>query len=90
MGVVFATLTYQLVVYAISQRDRPQSAILYPTTDARAEPARIDVTDPLFGKHLGQVWLRPVKLPMIEELVHVRSLIGRQRRIEYARCLAFG
>ena len=83
-------MLYQLVVYAISQRDRPQSAILYPTTNALAKPARIDVSDPLFGKQLGQVWLRPVKLPMIEELVTDRSGLGRQRRVEYARLLAFG
>ena len=52
-------MLYQLVVYAISHRQRPQSSILYPTTDAKAKEARIDITDPLFGKFLGQVCLRP-------------------------------
>ncbi len=62
-------MLYQLVVYAISHRTQPQSSILYPTTDATAKEARIDVTDPIFGKFLGQVCLRPVHLPTIVELV---------------------
>jgi 5-methylcytosine-specific restriction enzyme subunit McrC len=83
-------MLYQLVVYAISQRQRPQSSILYPTMDARAKEARIDVTDPLFSRHLGQVCLRPVLLPLIEKLVGDKTSQARRERAEYAHRLAFG
>lgn len=83
-------MLYQLVVYAISHRIRPQSSILYPTMDARAKEARIDVTDPLFGKFLGQVCLRPVHLPTIVELVTTLTSQGRRDRRAYAKRLAFG
>ena len=47
-------MLYQLVVYAISHRHQLQSSILYPTTNPLAKEARIDVTDPVYGKHLGR------------------------------------
>jgi 5-methylcytosine-specific restriction enzyme subunit McrC len=83
-------MLYQLVVYAISQRQRPQSSILYPTTDNRAKEARIDVTEPIFGKALGQVCLRPLHLPTIVELVSTLTSQGRREREAYAKTLAFG
>jgi 5-methylcytosine-specific restriction enzyme subunit McrC len=83
-------MLYQLVVYAISQRQQPRSAILYPATDESAKEARIDVTDPLFGIHLGQVCLRPVLLSKIEHLVNDRTVRARRERAEYAELLAFG
>lgn len=83
-------MLYQLVVYAISHRQQPQSSILYPTTDARAKEARIDVTDPIFGKSLGQVCLRPIHLPTIAELVTALTSQGRRNREAYASRLAFG
>lgn len=83
-------MLYQLVVYAISHRAQPQSSILYPTTDVSAREARIDVTDPLFGKFLGQVCLRPVHLSKIVELVTALTSQGRRDRESYAKWLAFG
>ena len=83
-------MLYQLVVYAISHRQRPQSSILYPTTDGKAKEARIDITDPIFGKFLGQVCLRPVHLPTIVELVSTTTSQGRRDREAYAKRLAFG
>jgi len=83
-------MLYQLVVYAISHRTQPQSSILYPTTNTLAREARIDVTDPIFGKNLGQVCLRPVKLDRIEELVATDTAVSRREREQYARRLAFG
>ena len=62
-------MLYQLVVYAISHRARPQSVILYPTTDPLAREARIEVQDPIHGQHLAEVCLRPVSLDRIDELV---------------------
>lgn len=83
-------MLYQLVVYAISHRHRPESGILYPTTNARASEARIDITDPIFGKHLGQVCLRPVHMPTIVDLVAAQTSKGRRSREAYAKQLAFG
>ena len=83
-------MLYQLVVYAISHRHQLQSSILYPTTNPLAKEARIDVTDPIYGKHLGQVCLRPVNLTMVEELVSANTAIARRRREAIAEQLAFG
>ncbi len=83
-------MLYQLVVYAISHRRRPQSSILYPTIDLRAKEARIDVTDPIFGRHLGQVCLRPVLLPVLEKMVTSNTSQARRDREAYAKQLAFG
>jgi 5-methylcytosine-specific restriction enzyme subunit McrC len=83
-------MLYQLVVYAISHRHRRQSSILYPTLDSQAKEARIDVADPFFGKHLGQVCLRPVLLSRVEKLVSDNTSQTRGQREAYAHRLAFG
>ena len=83
-------MLYQSVVYAISQRQQPQSSILYPTMNTLAKEARIDVTDPLYGRHVGQVCLRPVLLPLLEQLVTSRTSQARSDRELHARGLALG
>ena len=83
-------MLYQLVVYAISHRQRPQSSILYPTTSPLAKEARIDISDPLFGKPIGQVCLRPVLLTQLEKLVTSKTSQARRERESLAQRLAFG
>lgn len=83
-------MLYQLVVYAISNHQQLQSSILYPTENPHAKEARIDVSDPIYGKHLGQVCLRPVNLTQIEELVSSNTAIARREREKLAKRLAFG
>ena len=83
-------MLYQLVVYAVSHRDQPRSTILYPTFHPGARETRIDVTDPVYGKMLGQVCLRPVNLERIEALVNDTTTNGRREREKYASSLAFG
>ena len=83
-------MLYQLVVYAISHRHQLQSGILYPTTNSLAREARIDVTDPIYGKHLGQVCLRPVTLDRIQEPIATNTAVIRREREAYARGLALG
>jgi len=83
-------MLYQLVVYAISHRHKLQSTILYPTTTPHAKESRIDVTDPMYGKHLGQVCLRPVNLNRIEELITSSTAVARREREAYAQQLALG
>ena len=48
------------------------------------------MTDPIFGKFLGQVCLRPVHLPTIVELITTLTSQGRRDREAYAKRLAFG
>lgn len=67
-----------------------QSSVLCPTTNAMANEARIDVSDPLFGKPIGQVCLRPVLLPQLERLVTSRASQARLEREAFAKRLAFG
>ena len=83
-------MLYQLVVYAISPRQRPQSSILYPTMNDQAREVRIDISDPLLGKPLGQVCLRPVLLQRIESLIEGKTSESFHERVEYAHQLAFG
>jgi 5-methylcytosine-specific restriction enzyme subunit McrC len=83
-------MLYQLVVYAISHHQRPQSSILYPTTSPVAKEARIDISDPLFGKPFGQVCLRPVLLTQLEKLVTSKTSQARRERECLAQRLAFG
>jgi len=83
-------MLYQLVVYAISHSNCPRSSILYPTTYENAKEARIDVNDPVFGKHLGQVCLRPVVLPELEKIVTSTTAQARRDRTYFAMRMAFG
>lgn len=83
-------MLYQLVVYAISQRDNPRSSILYPTNNPLAMESRIDVTEPLHGTRLGQVCLRPVNLEQIADMLRNDSPVNSLRRVTEATRLAFG
>ena len=83
-------MLYQLVIYAVSQNAQRRSSILYPTANASAKEARIEVSDPVSGTPLGQVSLRPVHLPTITELVTASGTSSKKAREAYARQLAFG
>ncbi|MFH5805578.1 McrC family protein [Alienimonas sp. DA493] len=83
-------MLYQLVVYAVSRPARPRAAIPYPTADPAVREARIDVADPLAGRPLGRVDLRPVNLTQIERLVGSPTAAARRERAALARRLAFG
>lgn len=83
-------MLYQLVVYAISHRDNPRSAIIYPTANPAAREARIYVADSVAGRPVGQVSLRPLPLAVLDGLVNDPTRAARTQRIELARFLAFG
>lgn len=83
-------MLYQLAVYAISHREKLRSSILYPTTSSQASEQRIDITDPIYGKHLGQVCLRPVNLDQLAELVSTNTSSAARERLRIAKLLAFG
>lgn len=83
-------MLYQLVIYAISHSKHPQSTILYPCTDTSAKEARLDISDIVFGNHLGQVRVRPVHVSHLLEVIYDRTPQGRNRRREFAISLVFG
>lgn len=83
-------MLYQLVVYTISCQNQLPASMLYPTLNSEAREARIDITDPIYDRPLGQVCLRPVNLHDLAELVFSNTAIARRRREALACRLAFG
>ena len=83
-------MLYQLGIYAASHEQR-SATILYPTTDNSAKEARIAVTDPVFGRQIALVCLRPVHVILLEDLIMSGRSAGVERaRRDYAERLAFG
>lgn len=83
-------MLYQLVVYAISQKNSPRSCILYPTSNPLAKEARIEVIEPILGTRLGQVCLRHVNLNVLEQMIRDTSPDSPATRQAEARRIAFG
>jgi 5-methylcytosine-specific restriction enzyme subunit McrC len=83
-------MLYQLAIYA-TVHECGTATILYPTTHAQAEEARIEVRDPLNGGRRALVVLRPVYLDRLEVLVSTKqsATVLRERRT-FARELVFG
>ena len=79
----------RLIDTAISEGIRKEGAA-YPTFHPNARETRIDVTDPVYGKGIGQVCLRPVNLERLESIVADTTANGRRQREDYASLLAFG
>lgn len=77
-------MLYQLVVYAVSHRDRPCSTIVYPTFHPDARESCIDVMDTVYGNRIGQVRMCPVNLEWLEALVNNSTVQGGREREEYA------
>lgn len=85
-------MLYQLTIYALSRFPEVRNAvILYPTVDAAAQEARIQVMDPLKGQRHAQVILRPVNLLTLEILLsQLQSLCQTKQRRDFAYYLVFG
>ncbi len=82
---------YQLVIYAMSRDSGGTAAILYPSMEALAKEACIQVSDPLYGTGRGQVILRPIDMGALGALVAPGSGVQRERRCRAtARWMAFG
>jgi len=82
----------QLAIYALSQPERMDATILYPTMEGQAREARIELHDPVYGTGRAHVVLRPVNL------IHLEQLITGERNVgaglaparSFAKWLAFG
>ena len=84
-------MLYQLAIYAMSQKEGREAAIIYPVVDDEAEEAKIEVKDPLQGRAQAQVTLRPLNLMRLNELISKPHTVQKERaRSELARYLVFG
>jgi 5-methylcytosine-specific restriction enzyme subunit McrC len=83
-------MLYQLAVYALSQDGGMPAVILYPTRDARAYEAVIEIREPVYGAGRARVILRPVVLNQLAKMVFQSDATAVKRRREYARYLTFG
>jgi 5-methylcytosine-specific restriction enzyme subunit McrC len=84
-------MLYQLAIYALSQSEPRQAVILYPTLEAYAKEAIIEIRDPLSGSEKAQVILRPVNIIRLEQLVSAPIIRQNERdRNSFARFLVFG
>jgi 5-methylcytosine-specific restriction enzyme subunit McrC len=83
-------MLYQLAIYA-TIHESGIATILYPTTNAQAKEARIELRDPLLGSRRALVVLRPVSLDRLERLVSTKqtAAVLRERKL-FAHELVFG
>ncbi len=83
---------YQLAIYALSQPERMDATILYPTMEGQAREARIELHDPVYGTDRAHVVLRPVNLIRLDQLITgERNVVaGLAPARSFARWLAFG
>jgi 5-methylcytosine-specific restriction enzyme subunit McrC len=83
-------MLYQLAVYAAGHQ-KQSAAILYPTTENGAKEARITLNDPVQGKLVALVCLRPIIVSVLEgHVMSGHSTAAQRGRIAYAKSLAFG
>lgn len=85
-------MLYQLAIYALSANiAKPQATILYPTMAFEAVDQVVLLKDPIFGRKLARIVLRPVNLLQLEELIRPRQdpRVARERQA-FAQALVFG
>ncbi|MGI9060612.1 MAG: McrC family protein [Ktedonobacteraceae bacterium] len=84
-------MLYQLAMYALSQPNGMEAAILYPTMHAEAQEARILIHDPVYQTNRASVVLRPVNLIELDKLISGHATMDTMRKqTAFAEWLAFG
>lgn len=82
-------MLYQLAIYAMSQPAGATAAILYPTEDASASEAIVEIKDPMSAALRARVALRPVVIPRLSRLLGDLKASARERET-WARELVCG
>ncbi len=83
-------MLYQLGMYALAHPQVKGSTILYPTMSAGASESRIVIHEPVSGKKMSEVRLRPVYLPELVKWIDAPQSIQTERgKQRFARQLAF-
>jgi 5-methylcytosine-specific restriction enzyme subunit McrC len=82
-------MLYQLAIYAMSQPSGSTAAILYPTEQANASEAIVEIKDPMTATMRARVALRPVAIPVLARLLGDPRGTVREREA-WAEALVFG
>lgn len=83
-------MLYQLSMYAMSQNNIRESAIIYPVMRKDAEEAKLEIRDPVYaGIKKAFVTLRPLDLLRLADLVSDPYKFQRERK-KLAEYLVFG
>lgn len=83
-----SSMLYQLGMYALSYESCKVATILYPSTEPAASEEKIEIRLPSHEREYVYVVLRPVNLLELADLISSKDNL--QRRLEFARMLAFG
>jgi len=81
-------ILYQLGMYALGHDDVRKSVILYPSVNDQAQLQRINIRDAVYNTYKGMVFLIPVNLYALEELVSMRGYEGQQARTNFAETIS--
>ncbi|MDI1442410.1 hypothetical protein [Polyangium sp. 6x1] len=73
-------MLYQLALYALSQPRGGRATILYPTTANEAQPARIEIGEPLGGWDRASIVLQPVHLGELDRVIAGGRGTARERQ----------
>lgn len=82
-------MLYQLSMYAMSQNNIRESAIIYPVMSKDAEEAKLEISDPVYAGGKAHVTLRPLDLMRLSDLISDPYDYQRERK-KLAEYLAFG
>lgn len=80
-------MLYQLIVYALSQKNNRTATILYPSMDETAKDAKIQINEPVLGIPNGFVVLRPVPIRAVENLINEKNT---EKIKSFVEVLVFG
>lgn len=83
-------MLYQLAVYALSQGWNGRSTILYPCTNSDSVSQVIEINEASANSGKARIFLTPVHLTRLSELLQDKSVLARKKRAVYAENLVLG